>query len=205
MTMTNLQTNSMKHSKTDIAVLLLMLGITVATVISVIVLKNRATENVSAAGYEDAVSLNSIVLSSLYTMNSFQMSYLQNFVIDNKHGERQIFSKVIKQPSLVLFISEDFCPICIETIMKEYYLSASDTPLFVIFNNISKRELRFRSDVFNDATCLSMPAENLFYENLQTSQLLLYLSEDMYIEGVLAPFSGMNEDVYKSFFTKKFK
>lgn len=89
------------------------------------------------------------------------------------------------------------------SLMEEYSLSASDVPLFVIFNNIPQRELKFRNNVFDNATCFSMPADNLFYENLRISQLLLYLSEDMYIEGVLAPFNGIKKDAYETFFTKK--
>lgn len=192
----------MKHRKIDITVLLLMLVITVGTVISVIMLKAKGLKS-TQTGCEEAISLNGVVITSLYTMNVFQMSYLQDFVVDNDDGERLLFRKVVKQPSYVLFLSEDFCPICIETLMEEYSLSASDVPLFVIFNNIPQRELKFRNNVFDNATCFSMPADNLFYENLRISQLLLYLSEDMYIEGVLAPFNGIKKDAYETFFTKK--
>ena len=131
------------------------------------------------------------------------MKEIQNFILRDVNGNTVLFDKAVPDSSVVLFLSEDFCPICVDSLMSSYSRVLSDIlPVYIVFNNISVKELNFRSEIFDGALCFStINADGTAEEFFQCSQLLLYI-ENMRVNQVLIPYSGLSTDAYYVFFEK---
>ena len=89
------------------------------------------------------------------------------------------------------------------TALPEASIDAQSGQLSVSFDSGGTCALLVEDSLGVPVYTSTLPADGMEY-----SYDLSGIGEGMFrlvIEGVLAPFSGMNEDAYKSFFTKKFK
>ena len=87
--------------------------------------------------------------------------------------------------------------------MPEASIDAQSGQLSVSFDSGGTCALLVEDSLGVPVYTSTLPADGMEY-----SYDLSGIGEGMFrlvIEGVLAPFSGMNEDAYKSFFTKKFE
>ena len=137
-------------------------------------------------------------ISSVHNMNLFQMTYLTDIAIEDAHGRQSLLSKNVTTPSLILFLSENYCPSCLESIMMSYSDKTDPFPMIIIFNNISLRELHFRSSIINETTCYSLIGEMPF----DITQALFFTDSSMYIYGTLIPYNGIDQNEYSIFFSK---
>lgn len=137
-------------------------------------------------------------ISSAHNMNLFQMTYLRDIAIEDNQGKQSLLSKNITTPSLILFLSENYCPSCLESIMISYSDMTDSFPMIIIFNNISMRELHFRSSIIDETTCYSLIGEFPF----DIPQALFFTDRSMYIYGTLIPYNGIALNEYSIFFSK---
>lgn len=182
-------------AKTIVILLTAILSAVTLTSVALLYLKGRQYNKNVAVPYK-----NSQVTDILYAMNYFQLYEIPEFVITDKNGDKHIASKIIHEFSFVLFLSNDFCPSCIEQLMNAYDNIRNRIPIFIVFENISIRELNFRSEVFENAMCYSTETWPFAKEHL--NQILLYVGDNSCILGNLIPFDGMNSSLYEIFFNK---
>lgn len=133
-------------------------------------------------------------------LNRVLMTKLSDFVSIDSDGIEFMFNQRIFNPSLVLVLSEEFCPQCVETIVDKYLNCSGAKPsLYVVFNNISLRELSFRQSVFKDIPCFSSLTS---IEQSLSSHSLFYVDENRYILNAifLDDVSHVGEDDFEYFF-----
>ena len=102
-------------AKTIVILLTAILSAVTLTSVALLYLKGRQYNKNIAVPYK-----NSQVTDILYAMNYFQLYEIPEFVITGKNGDKHIASKIIHEFSFVLFLSNDFCPSCIEQLMNAY-------------------------------------------------------------------------------------
>lgn len=137
-------------------------------------------------------------ISSAHNMNLFQMTYLTDIAIEDNQGIQSLLSNNITTPSFILFLSENYCPSCLESIMMSYSVMTDSFPMIIVFNNISLRELHFRSSIIEETTCYSLIGEYPF----DIPQALFFTDRSMYIYGALIPYNGIAQNEYSIFFSK---
>ncbi len=132
----------------------------------------------------------------LYLLNK----KLSDFICIDTDNNKILFSNITQTPSIILLLSEDFCPDCIETILSTYKASCFNSPkLYIVFEKLTARELSFRQEIFNDIACLS--ASSHFEEQELSPQTLLYVDQDSFILNVLPTFYENDTTYYNIFFS----
>lgn len=132
-------------------------------------------------------------------MYSFLNTNISDFLCRNVDNELKKFSSNLNgKPISILFLSENFCPDCVNKIMTTYNNIPEEKPrLFIVFNDITIRELSFRQEIFKDVICLSSQGTT---EYMLAPQTLMYVDKNNLILNMMFLSNTQDVDLSDLFF-----
>lgn len=186
--------NTALHTVT-IILMAIMFVITIIAVASVSKITKEKTIGISTDIHPEYIENNTIA----YLTNELILSSVPEFACKDINDKDLLLTNIIHEPTFILALTEDFCSICVDSIINAYNeYRREDIPLIIIFNQIALRELHFRNEVFSKIECYSSLSD--ISKIGFSGQAILFVTDDLVIRNALLPFSGMHNKAYYSFF-----